>query len=52
MEQVDNDLSPLDRVPGLDSELDKIQALLDSLDLVYKAKKDALTNSISGNNAG
>ncbi|XP_075996367.1 laminin subunit beta-3 isoform X2 [Genypterus blacodes] len=52
MEQVDNDLSPLGRVPGLDSELDKIQDLLNSLDLEYKAKKDALKTTISGNNAG
>lgn len=52
MEQVDDDLSPLDRVPGLDSDLDKIQDLLDSLDLEYKTKKDAMKTIISGNNAG
>ncbi|KAF7659927.1 hypothetical protein LDENG_00291050 [Lucifuga dentata] len=51
VDQVNNDLSPLDRIPGLDSELDKIQDLLKRLGLEHKAKEDALKNSISGNNA-
>ncbi|XP_023138331.1 laminin subunit beta-3 isoform X1 [Amphiprion ocellaris] len=52
MNQVDNGLSPLTRTPGLDSELDRLQGLLDSLILKYKAKKDGLENSITSNNAG
>ncbi len=52
MNQVDDDLSPLERTPGLDSELDSLRALLDSLTVEYKAKKDAMENSISPNNAG
>lgn len=52
MEKVNNDLSPIGRTPDLESELDKLQAILDSLILVYNAKKDATENSISTNNAG
>lgn len=52
MDKVDDELSPLAKTPGLDSELDKLQALLDSLNLQYKAKKDAKDNSIDQNNAG
>lgn len=47
--QVDNDLSPLTKTPGLDSELDKLQDLLENFMLVYNAKKDATKNSISPN---
>lgn len=47
--QVDNDLSPLTKTPGLDSELDKLQDLLENFTLVYNAKKDATKNSISPN---
>lgn len=50
--KVDNNLSPLARTPGLDSELDKLQALLDRITVEYKAKKAATENSISPNNAG
>ncbi|XP_028262926.1 laminin subunit beta-3 [Parambassis ranga] len=52
LDKVDNDLLPLAKTPGLDSELDALKNLLDSLTLVYKAKKDAMDNSISPNNAG
>lgn len=52
MDKVNRDLSPLDRVPGLDSELVKLQALLESLRVQYNAKKDAMTNSVNNNNAG
>ncbi|KAM7402795.1 hypothetical protein PAMP_018006 [Pampus punctatissimus] len=52
VDKVNNNLSPLDRIPGLDSELDKLQALLDGLSVKYNAKKDAITNSINTNNAG
>ncbi|KAI4827778.1 hypothetical protein KUCAC02_031149 [Chaenocephalus aceratus] len=38
--QVNNELSPKERPPALGSELDRLQALLDSLTLQYKAKKD------------
>ena len=52
MDKVNNELSPKERTPGLGSELDKLQALLDSLTLQYKAKKDAKDNSVSQNNSG
>lgn len=52
MDKVNNDLSPLERTPGLDSELDRLQALLDKLSVDYNDKKDATKNSINPNNAG
>ncbi|XP_041836366.1 laminin subunit beta-3 isoform X2 [Melanotaenia boesemani] len=52
LDKVDKDLSPMEKDPGLDLELDKLRALLDSLSLVYKAKKDAMENSISPDNSG
>lgn len=52
VEKVNNALSPLARTPGLDSELDNLQALLDRLTVEYKAKTDAMENSTSPNNAG
>lgn len=52
MDKINNDLSPLAKTPGLDSELDKLRALLDLLTVEYKAKKDAVETSISSNNAG
>ncbi|KAI9520119.1 hypothetical protein NQZ68_021838 [Dissostichus eleginoides] len=52
VDKVNNELSPKERTPGLGSELDKLQALLDSLTLRYKAKKDAKDNSVSQNNSG
>ncbi|KAM6927923.1 laminin subunit beta-3 [Xenentodon cancila] len=51
VEKVDKDLSPLGRTPDLESELDKLQAILDNLTLVYTAKKDAMENSISSGDA-
>ncbi|XP_040890794.1 laminin subunit beta-3 isoform X2 [Toxotes jaculatrix] len=52
VDKVNDNLSPLERTPGLDSELDKLKALLNGLTVLYKAKKDAMDNSISPNNAG
>lgn len=52
LDKVDKDLSPMEKDPGLDLELDKLRAILDSLSLVYKAKKDAMENSISPDNSG
>uniref|UniRef100_UPI003AAB3FD0 laminin subunit beta-3 n=1 Tax=Centroberyx gerrardi TaxID=166262 RepID=UPI003AAB3FD0 len=52
MEQVNGDLLPLKTVPGLGSQLDKLQALLDGLGLEYNAKNDALIKSGSSNNTG
>ncbi|KAM3877796.1 laminin subunit beta-3 [Diretmus argenteus] len=52
MEQVNGDLSPLDRVPGLDSELDNLRAVLEGLRLEYDAKKDAVGKSGTANNTG
>ncbi|KAM4740269.1 laminin subunit beta-3 [Anableps anableps] len=52
LEKVDDDLPPPARDPGLESELDKLQALLDSISFIYKAKKDAMKNFIDPNSAG
>ncbi|XP_034389496.1 laminin subunit beta-3 isoform X1 [Cyclopterus lumpus] len=52
MDKINDDLSPLERTPGLDSELDRLQTLLDRLTLDYKVKKDAKDNSVSQNNSG
>ncbi|KAL6111275.1 lamb3 [Pungitius sinensis] len=52
VDKINNDLSPLERAPGLNSELDRLQALLDSLTLEYKAKMDAKNNSVGQNNTG
>lgn len=52
MEKVDNDLPSSLRDPGLESELDKLQALLDSISFSYNAKKDATENFIDPDNAG
>ena len=52
MGKVNNDLSPMGRLPGLESEVDKLQALMDSLIFIYKDEKDAMEKSISANNAG
>ena len=52
VDKVNNELSPLERTPGLDAELDKLRDLLDRLTVEYKAKKDAIDNSVSPNNAG
>ncbi|KAM9364179.1 laminin subunit beta-3 [Pholidichthys leucotaenia] len=51
-EQVDNDLSPLEKTPGLDSELKKLQDQLDNITLTYKDKADALDKTISPENTG
>ncbi|XP_070758572.1 laminin subunit beta-3 [Enoplosus armatus] len=45
VDKVNDDLPPLAKTPGLNSELDKLQALLDRLTVEYKAKKDAVANS-------
>ncbi|XP_047437735.1 laminin subunit beta-3-like [Mugil cephalus] len=52
LDSAGNNLSPLVKNQALDPELDKLQTLLDSLILVYKAKKGALDNSVSPGNAG
>ncbi|XP_068451065.1 laminin subunit beta-3-like [Clinocottus analis] len=52
MDKINDDLSPLERSPGLDSELDKLQTLLDRLTLEYKTKKDAKDNSVNPDNSG
>nr|XP_046236163.1 laminin subunit beta-3-like isoform X2 [Scatophagus argus]XP_046236168.1 laminin subunit beta-3-like isoform X2 [Scatophagus argus] len=52
VDEINNGLSPLERTPGLDSELDRLRALLDRLTVEYKAKKDSIDNSMSSNNAG
>ncbi|XP_071350563.1 laminin subunit beta-3 [Trachinotus anak] len=52
LDKVNTDLSPLGRTPGLDSELHKLRALLNGLTVLYKAKKDAIENTISPDSAG
>lgn len=52
MDKVNKNLSPLVRTPNLDSELTKLRVLLDRLTVEYKAKKDAMENSVNPNNAG
>lgn len=54
MDKVNKDLSPLERTPGLelDSELDKLRALLDRLTEEHKAKKAAVENSIRPDSTG
>ncbi|KAK2914589.1 laminin subunit beta-3 [Channa argus] len=52
VDNVNNDLSPLERTPGLDTELNKLWDLLDSLKIVYKAKKDAIQTTTDPTNAG
>ncbi|XP_034442702.1 laminin subunit beta-3 [Hippoglossus hippoglossus] len=52
VDEVNDDLPPATRPPGLESELNKLQALLDGLTVLYKAKKSATDNTISPNNAG
>lgn len=52
MNKINNDLTPLTRTPGLDSELDNLQDLLDRLNVEYKAKKDAAGNTVGYNNTG
>ncbi|XP_053291489.1 laminin subunit beta-3 isoform X2 [Pleuronectes platessa] len=54
-DQVDNindDLPTATRPAGLESELAKLQALLDGLSVLYKAKKGATDSTTSPNNAG
>ncbi|KAM7006218.1 laminin subunit beta-3 [Tautogolabrus adspersus] len=52
LDKVDEDLPPLTRTPGLDSELEKLKALLDRLNEEYKDKKAALENTTSPDNSG
>lgn len=52
MNKINNDLTPLTITPGLESELDNLQDLLDRLNVEYKAKKDAAGNSVGYNNTG
>lgn len=52
MDKVNNDLSPLEKTPGLDSELDNLRDLLNRLTVTYKAKKEAMENSISPDSKG
>ncbi|KAI3370517.1 hypothetical protein L3Q82_025278 [Scortum barcoo] len=44
VDKVNNDLSPLVKTPGLDSQLDNLKALLTRLTLEYNAKENALEN--------
>lgn len=52
MNKINSDLTPLTRTPGLDSELDNLQDLLNRLNVEYKVKKDAAGNPTGYNNTG
>lgn len=52
MDKIKSNLSPLAQTPALDSELGKLGALLDQLTFEYKAKKEAMTNSIGPDSTG
>ncbi|XP_011611933.1 laminin subunit beta-3 isoform X1 [Takifugu rubripes] len=52
LKKINDGLSPPLRTPGLDSDLDKLWALLERLTVEYKAKKSAMDNTLSSNNAG
>ncbi|XP_017279258.1 laminin subunit beta-3 [Kryptolebias marmoratus] len=52
LDKVDNDLPAIVETPDLESKLNELQALLDSLALIYKVKKDAVENSTDPNNSG
>uniref|UniRef100_A0A672F831 Laminin, beta 3 n=1 Tax=Salarias fasciatus TaxID=181472 RepID=A0A672F831_SALFA len=52
VDQVDNDLPSTLRTPDLNSDLVKVQSLLDDLTSLYKIKKDAVDNTVSPNSAG
>ncbi|KAM9813916.1 laminin subunit beta-3 [Neosynchiropus ocellatus] len=45
-DEADENLSPLQKTPGLTAELDRLQALLDALTLEHKKKKDAASNAV------
>lgn len=52
MNKMRNEISPLTRTPGLDSELDRLQDLLDRLAVEYKAKQEAAGKTPLHNNTG
>lgn len=52
MDKIKSNLSPLAQTPALDSELGKLGALLDRLTFEYKAKKEAMANSVRPDNTG
>lgn len=52
LKKMNGELSPLLRTPGLDSELDKLQDLLDRLALEYKAKSNGADNTLDPNDRG
>ncbi|XP_054641853.1 laminin subunit beta-3-like [Dunckerocampus dactyliophorus] len=52
VDKISNDLSPLEKRPDVSNELDKLQDLLDTLDVEYNAKKNAVENSINPGDAG
>lgn len=52
MNEVEDDLSPLERRVGLNAELEKLQDLLNSLAVEYKIKSDILKTSTSPTDTG
>ncbi|XP_056441044.1 laminin subunit beta-3-like isoform X1 [Gadus chalcogrammus] len=52
MDQLDGAISPLKQVPGQDSKLDALQAMLDGLVLKYHAKNSALKNTTNADYTG
>ncbi|CAF94661.1 unnamed protein product, partial [Tetraodon nigroviridis] len=52
LKKINDGLSPLIQTPGLDSELDKLQVLLERLEGVYKAKSSSVENTLGPNDVG
>ncbi|TKS70569.1 Laminin subunit beta-3 [Collichthys lucidus] len=52
VDEVDNDLAPLVITRGLDSELNKLQDLLDRLTVEYETKKNATVHIVHPDNTG
>ncbi|KAJ3601988.1 hypothetical protein NHX12_029749 [Muraenolepis orangiensis] len=52
MKKLDGAISPLKQVPGLDLQLDALQALLDGLVLQYNAKNSAFKNAVKPDHTG
>lgn len=48
MNKLQEDVSPLTRTPGLDSELDRLQELLDRLTVDYRAARNSSTPDTGG----
>lgn len=52
LKKINDDLSPLPDTPGLDSELDKLQVLLERLEVEYKAKSNSAETTLGPDDTG